>query len=214
MPSSRPAMLAAAFVASVFVPATRAQPQVAPEVRLIKGHYTQKDQQVDRYVNVPFDVPAGTTRIDIELAYDRAKGENVIDLGLLEPGPLALGAKAFRGWTGGERSAIFVTATDATPGYWPGPIQAGEWHVGLGLYKVWVAGVDVEITIRISTAPAGPGGPPPLPPRAKEPVRSGPAWYSGALHTHTHNSDGALPAQALAEKARASGLDFLAITDH
>jgi hypothetical protein len=55
---------------------------------------------------------------------------------------------------------------------------------------------------------------PALPARAKEPIRTGPAWYSGALHAHTHNSDGALSAQALAQKARAEGLDFLAITDH
>ncbi|MBX7184353.1 MAG: CehA/McbA family metallohydrolase [Vicinamibacteria bacterium] len=136
-----------------------------------------------------------------------------MDLGLLEPGSLELGTKAFRGWTGGERSTIFVSATDATPGYWPGPIQAGRWNVGLGLYKVGASGVDVEVTVRTSSAPSN-GAAPALPPRAKEPIRTGPAWYSGALHAHTHNSDGALSAQALAEKARAEGLDFLAITDH
>ncbi|MEO8501094.1 MAG: CehA/McbA family metallohydrolase, partial [Vicinamibacteria bacterium] len=181
--------------------------------RLIKAHFTPKDQQVERYVNVPFDVPAGTTRIDIELKYDRARGENVVDLGLLEPGSLDLGTKAFRGWTGGERSSIFVSAVDATPGYWPGPIQAGRWSVGLGLYKVGAAGVDVEVTVKTSSDPMTavmPG----LAARPKEPIRTGPAWYAGALHAHTHNSDGALSAQALAEKARVEGLDFLAITDH
>jgi hypothetical protein len=181
--------------------------------RVIKAHFTPKQQQVDRYVEVPFDVTAGTTRIDIELKYDRANGENVVDLGLLEPGSLELGTKAFRGWTGGERSAMYVSATDATPGYWPGPIQAGRWNVGLGLYKVGAAGVDVEVTVRTSSTPPA-GAMPALPARAKEPIRTGPAWYSGALHAHTHNSDGALSAQALAQKARAEGLDFLAITDH
>ncbi len=181
--------------------------------RVIKAHFTPKQQQVDRYVEVPFDVPRGATRIDLELKYDRANGENVVDLGLLEPGSLELGTKAFRGWTGGERSSIFVSAKDATPGYWPGPIPPGQWKVGLGLYKVGPRGVDVEVTVRISSAPAD-AATPSLPVRAKEPIRTGPAWYSGALHAHTHNSDGALSAQALAQKARAEGIDFLAITDH
>ncbi len=207
--ASLAALLAAAFLAAESI----AAPQSTPSLRIIKTHFTPKQQQVDRYVQIPFDIPPGTTRIDIELKYDRANGENVVDVGLLEPGSLDLGTKAFRGWTGGERSAIFVSAVDATPGYWPGPIQAGQWNVGLGLYKVGAAGVDVEVAVRISAGPMT-AGTPPLPPRPKEPIRTGPAWYSGALHAHTHNSDGALSAQALAQKARAEGLDFLAITDH
>lgn len=181
--------------------------------RVIKVHYTPRQQQVDRYVYVPFDVPPGATRVDIELWYDKADGLNVVDLGLLEPGPLALDTRAFRGFSGGERSAIFVSTIDATPGYWPGPIQAGTWHVALGLYKVGPKGVDVEVRVRASSAPVI-AVMPSLPDRAKEPVRSGPAWFSGALHAHTHHSDGALPVQTLAERARAEGLDFLAITDH
>ena len=208
---SNPLILATNLISFTCLLTTPAFAQPAP--RIIKTHFTPKQQQVDRYVQVPFEVSPGTTRIDIELKYDRANGENVVDLGLLEPGSLALGTKAFRGWTGGERSAIFVSATDATPGYWPGPIQAGQWNVGLGLYKVGATGVDVEVTVKTSSDPVT-GTMPPLPPRAKEPIRTGPAWYSGALHAHTHNSDGALSAQALAEKARAEGLDFLAITDH
>lgn len=211
MPSK--SLAVAAVIASLFVPSAHPQAASDPAVRVVKEHYTPKDQQVERYVNVPFDVPAGTTRVDVELKYDRRGGENVVDLGLLEPGSLGLGTKAFRGWTGGERNAIFVSASDATPGYWPGPIQSGRWHVGLGLYKVGAVGVDVEVTVRTSSTDAF-STTPPLPRKAKEPIRQGPAWFSGALHAHTHNSDGALSAQALAEKARASGLDFLAITDH
>jgi hypothetical protein len=185
-----------------------------PSVRLIKAHYTAREQQAARYVNVPFEVSAGVTRVEVELKYDRAGGENVVDLGLMEPGSVALGTKAFRGWTGGERSVIFVSASDATPGYWPGPIQPGTWRVGLGLYKVGALGVDVEVTVRTTSSEAASGVAPPLPARPAEPIRTGPAWYSGQLHAHTHNSDGALSPQALAEKAKAAGLDFLAITDH
>ena len=208
---SNPLILAIALLAAAT--ATPRPVAAADPPRIIKTRFTPKQQQVDRYVQVPFDVAPGTTRIDIEMKYDRANGENVVDLGLLEPGSLELGTKAFRGWTGGERSAIFVSAIDATPGYWPGPIQTGQWNVDLGLYKVGAGGVDVEVTVRTSSDPMA-AVMPSLPARPKEPVRTGPAWYSGALHAHTHNSDGALSAQALAQKARAEGIDFLAITDH
>ena len=134
---SRPVAVAGfTVVAALFASSGRALPKCDPALKVIKVHYSQRQQQSDRYGYVPFDVPPGTTRVDIEFRYDRAGGANVIDLGLLEPGPLDLGTKAFRGWSGGERSAVFVSATDATPGYWPGPIPPGQWHVGLGLYKV------------------------------------------------------------------------------
>ena len=181
------------------------------EPSVIKAHFNAKQQQTERYVYVPFEVPAGTTRVDIELNYQKTD-LNVVDLALMEPGSTALGTRAFRGWSGGERSAIFVSTSDATPGYWPGPIPSGTWRVVLGLYKVGPAGVDVEVTVGRSSAslPSAPTIPPP----SRRPVRTGPAWYSGQLHAHTHNSDGALSVQALATRARAEGLDFLALTDH
>ncbi len=177
-----------------------------------KLHYAPRDQQTGRYQHVPFEVPAGTTRLRIFLRFDKANGANVVDLGLFEPGPLDLGTKSFRGWSGGERSEISVGVDSATPGYWPGPIPAGTWHVMLGLYKVSEAGVDVELQMGTSSDPAGPT--PGLAVRPPEPIRRGAAWYSGALHAHTHHSDGALPPAELARRARAEGLDFLAITDH
>ena len=184
----------------------------ADEPQVIRKHLTPADVYMQRYVYVPFEVSAGTTRIEFSYTYDRADGANVIDLGLLEPGSLALGTTAFRGWTGGERASAFVALDDATPGYWPGPIPAGEWRVQLGLYKIGPAGADVEVTVRTSSAAAGPT--PALPPRVKEPLATGARWYAGGLHAHTLHSDGQLTAQELARTAREAGLDFLAITDH
>ena len=204
--SSRAALIA---LASGCLAATAVFSQ--PSSQKIKAHFTPKQQQTERYVYVPFDVPSGTTRIDIELKYQKTD-LNVVDLALMEPGSASFGTKAFRGWSGGERSAIFVSTGDATPGYWPGPIPVGKWNVVLGLYKVGPEGVDVEVTIRASITHEPP--PKPLPPRSKAALRGSDAWYSGQLHAHTHNSDGALSVQALATKARADGLDFLAITDH
>jgi hypothetical protein len=189
-----------------------ASPADAGEPQVVRKHLTAADAFMSRYVYVPFEVPDGTTRVDFEYRYDRANGANVIDLGLLEPGSLAIGTTAFRGWTGGERTGGFVAVDDATTGYWPGPIPKGVWHVQLGLYKVGADGVDVEVTVRTGSGPVG--ATPALPARAAEPLARGARWYSGALHAHTLHSDGRLTAQELATLAREAGLDFLAITDH
>ncbi|HET9315676.1 MAG TPA: CehA/McbA family metallohydrolase [Vicinamibacteria bacterium] len=182
------------------------------EPQVVRKHLTSADAFMTRYVYVPFEVPPGTTRVEFEYAYDRANGANVVDLGLLEPGTLALGTTAFRGWTGGERTGGFVAVDDATPGYWPGPIPAGRWHVQLGLYKVGAAGVDVDVTVKTSRDPVGQT--PALPARPAEPIAREARWYSGGLHAHTLHSDGKVTAAELGRLAREAGLDFLAITDH
>ncbi len=184
----------------------------AAEPSIVKLHYTPRDQQTGRYQYVPFEVPAGAGRLRVAYRYDKAGGANVVDLGLFEPGPLDLGTPAFRGWSGGERGEIEVGTEMATPGYWPGPIPPGRWHVMLGLYKVSEAGVDVEVELESSAGRTS--GAPRLAARQAQPIRRGAAWYSGALHAHTFHSDGALAPVELARRAREQGLDFLAITDH
>lgn len=177
-------------------------------------HFTTADQTEGRYQYVPFDVHTGTGTLRIAYQYDRADGENVIDLGLFEPGSLDLGTPAFRGYSGGARSSVVLSADTTTPGYRPGPLPAGRWHVLLGLYKVGPAGVDVSITMETEPGPA-----PSAPRMVAAPSPAAPAtesarWYSGALHTHTLHSDGTIAPRELVQLVRAAGLDFVAITDH
>jgi hypothetical protein len=187
---------------------------VVPEARREQHlHFTAQDREVGRYQYVPVAVPAGTTRLTIAYAYDKAGGANVVDLGLFEPGPLDLGTPAQRGWSGGVASEIFVGTSAASPGYWPGPLPAGEWHVLLGLYKVGPAGVDVTLTAETS-AFADPAPVPTLAPRPTGPLRSGPAWFSGGVHLHTRHSDGAFSTEEVCRRAREAGHDFVVITDH
>lgn len=181
--------------------------------QIITRHWTPREQQTGRYQYVPFDVAPGATRLTVSYRYERADGRNVVDFGLFEPGSLALGSPAFRGWSGGARDRVTIAAGEATPGYWPGPLPAGRWHAILGLYKVDDAGVDVEVTVETSADRAPQSSPPPAQ-RAASPIRREDTWYAGALHTHTIHSDGALTVQQLADKAVAEGLDFVAITDH
>jgi hypothetical protein len=164
---------------------------------VITRHYTPADRVSGRYQYVPFDVPAGTTSIEIEQVHDRAGGANAVDLGLVEPGSLDLGSRALRGWSGGARSAIVLTTASASPGYRAGPLPAGRWHVILGLYKVAAAGVDVTLRVTLGSGAA-----------------STRRWYAGDLHVHTLHSDGSSEPLAVLEMARKAGLDFVAITDH
>jgi hypothetical protein len=189
-----------------------APPEAAPQRRILRRHYTPADRDTGRYQYVPVTIAEGTTRITIAYLYDKANGANAVDLGLFEPGPLALGTRAFRGWSGGSRDQALVAVDEATPGYWPGALPAGEWHVALGLYKVAPAGVDVEL--QVETSRSKPGPTPALAPRPDEPMRRGEAWYAGDLHVHTLHSDGSVSAAAAGRAAREAGLDFIAITDH
>jgi len=189
-----------------------APPEAAPERRVLRLRYTPADRDRGRYQYAPVTIAGGTTRLRVAYRYDKSNGANAVDLGLFEPGPLALGTRAFRGWSGGSRDEAVVAVDEATPGYWPGALPAGEWHVAFGLYKVAPAGVDVEL--EVETSRAAPGPTPALAPRPAEPLRRGEAWYAGDLHVHTLHSDGSVTAAEAARAARAAGLDFVAITDH
>lgn len=207
----------------------------AARVSIIK-RYTPADLVAGRYQYVPFEVPPGSGRLEISYQYERANGDNVIDLGLFEPGSLELGSRAFRGYSGGARSSITLDQDTATPGYRAGPLPPGRWHLLLGLYRVRSTGVVVTITIETaastsapaSSAPPAPPAPPaPAPPAPPAPAPRAPAappappapdasprWFLGALHTHTVHSDGTIGPLDLLRRFRDGGFDFVAITDH
>ncbi|OAM77069.1 CehA/McbA family metallohydrolase [Devosia elaeis] len=176
----------------------------------ITAHITRADQSKSPYFYIPFDVPAGTTRIDVTLAYPKAD-DCVIDLGAFDPRDTGYpAAEGFRGWSGGARDRYFIATDDATPGYIHGEIQPGTWNVILGLYKVPEAGADVTVTITLDSSPRI------LEPQPARtfPVRQGAGWYKGDLHCHTFHSDARGAPETLHRAARQAGLDFLAIADH
>ena len=79
-------------------------------------------------------MPAGTDRIDVAYTYNRADG-NALDIGLFDAGGIGLGRPRVPRLVG--RRADVVTSSSrptATPGYRPGPIEPGRWHVILGPY--------------------------------------------------------------------------------
>ena len=174
------------------------------------AHVTRADQARNPYFYIPFEVPTGTTRIDVTLAYPKAE-DCVVDLGAFDPRDTGYPTEAgFRGWSGGARDRFFLATDDATPGYVHGEIQPGTWNVILGLYKVPEAGADVTLTISLDASPRK------LEPQPLRtlPVRKGAGWYKGDLHCHTFHSDARGAPELLHAAAKQAGLDFLAIADH
>jgi hypothetical protein len=105
-----------------------------------RGFWTRDLRTDKHWPQLPFDVPAGCRSIAVELEFDQASGA-VIDLG-------CEGAKGWRGWSGGARRSYVITQDAATPGYVPGDLEPGEWHVVLGLHRLPASGVEVTVTIR------------------------------------------------------------------
>jgi hypothetical protein len=178
-----------------------------------------------RYGYVPFAVPSNTLKVNVSYQYDRTGGTNTIDIGLFDARSSGSDNdhRGFRGWSGGRRSEFFISQNEATPGYLPGAMPAGTWHIILGLYRVVPSGVDVKFKISITTAAGSNISRQRVGPlqSAKEP--SSPSnitdtkdlrWWGGDLHMHTIHSDGDWTIDGLLATARSRGLDFICITDH
>ncbi len=175
---------------------------------VLEGSLPQGSATPDPYLALPFQVPQGTTRVDVRYRYDAG---HILDLGLFDatvrPFPSSTG---FRGWSGSARAHVFVARDEATPGYLAGEIGAGTWHVVLGIAHLaeGTCRYRVEVTCDAN-------------PRREatalhfRPVSvPGPRWFRGDLHSHCHHSDARGSLADLLDAARARGLDFLAVTDH
>src|SRR5690606_613165 len=194
------------------------------EKRLVmEGTATPADKARSPYMYLPFEVPEGTETITVRYSYDDT---GILDIGLVDPEIEPFPARrGFRGWSGSARREFFVAAGAATPGYMPGPVQAGVWQVILGLHRVPPQGCGYRVEVVLdepgralapaATAEAEDNGAPP----ADEAVAAfrqatGKVWRRGDLHAHTFHSDGQGSPAELAALARRRGLEFLAITDH
>lgn len=163
------------------------------------------------YREVPFAVPAGTTRLTVAFDYTGRDQKAVIDIGVRDP-------VRFRGWSGGAKARFTISDAEATPSYLPGPIPAGTWKLVLGvpnLRKDGQARYTARVWFERGAAFAG---------FAAAPLKTGDGWWRGDLHLHTGHSDGSCASHAgqrvpcpvfrTAEAAVARGLDFIAVTDH
>ncbi|MFH8660946.1 CehA/McbA family metallohydrolase [Streptomyces afghaniensis] len=169
------------------------------------------------FVYVPVEVPAGVREIKVAYTYDRPSVPagttgNALDIGIFDDRGTELGGRGFRGWSGGARTEFFIRADEATPGYLPGPVREGTWHIALGPYTVAPQGLSYEITITLTYGEPGEAVKPVYPPdRAKG---RGRAWYRGDCHLHSWYSDGRRTPAEIGALARAAGLDFINSSEH
>jgi hypothetical protein len=175
-----------------------------------EGIWRPEDRAASRYHYLPVDVPPGASALRVSLDYDTSGGGR-LDLGCFGPDG------EFRGYSGGARDAFVIGPSAATPGYLSGPLDAGTWHVFLGLHRVPDEGLAWSVTASVGgTAPAPQPAPAVTAPgrRRALPAPRGLEWLAGDLHAHTVHSDGALTVPEIAALAAGAGLDFLAVTDH
>ena len=185
-----------------------ATPAAAQDLTLT-GVMARADHQT--YREVPFRVPAGTTRLTVEFAYTGKDQKAVIDLGVRDP-------QRFRGWSGGNKQSFTISDSEATPSYLPGPLPAGVWKLVLGVPNLrpgvearYIAKVFFEHGTRFAGFSAAP-------------VKPGAGWYRGDLHMHTAHSDGSClsdrgvrvpcPVFKTLQAAHDRGLNFISVTDH
>ncbi|MFM9327318.1 CehA/McbA family metallohydrolase [Paenibacillus mesotrionivorans] len=175
------------------------------------------------YIEVPFTVPEHVERLSVSMKVEYLAGDappkirsapdtNVVSpataakpsanrFGIRLPSPkttiVDLGIRdsaGMRGWSGGARSFFEIGPEEATPGYLPGEVTAGEWKVLLGAYRIPAAGCRVILEVQLAEAPG--------------------RWLKGELHAHTNHSDGHYSLPEAIKLAEQAGLDFLALTDH
>src|SRR5579864_9447847 len=156
--------------------------------------YSLRPEQVFTYIHIPFEVPVNVGRIDVAYHYEHAiisapglSDGNTIDIGIFDVRGIHWMSPGFRGWSGGARQSFYIATDSATPGYMPGPIQAGTWHICLGAYQVAPSGCACRITIDL-TVSDGYTAEFPEQLLLRTSARRSPnldGWYKGELHCHT-----------------------------
>lgn len=214
---SRRALLVGGLAAMVPVSGVRAD-VVEGGRQVVRTFSGRASLGFDQWAYVPFEVPEGVRRISVRRTYEPfvvVPGvlANVLDIGIFDPDGWDVGNESgFRGWSGGARESFTISASDATPGYVAGVIQAGTWAVALGpiVYKAGGMPWTVEVTLEFG-ADGEPFRAVPAPSRADG---RGEGWYRGDMHLHTVYSDGQRTLDEMAAAAQVAGLDFIASTEH
>ncbi|MCL4459728.1 MAG: hypothetical protein M1136_11495 [Chloroflexi bacterium] len=123
---------------------------------VFEGELTPSDKEIKDYHYLPFEVPPHTHRINVTYTYSdplgaepSSKGGNILDIGIFDSRGIAFLSGGFRGWSGVSHSRFFISEQEATPGYLPGQLLPGQWHIILGLHEIASYGchyiVEVEL---------------------------------------------------------------------
>lgn len=186
----------------------------APSEVVLEGTLTATDRLA--WLERPFDVPAGTSRIDVSTSFTDGDRGTALEFGVYDP-------VRFRGASRFSKSRFFIGRTAATASYHAGELQPGRWRLLIGVPSIR-DGVTSRYRVVVRFTPEGPPEPSPtaLPEGSGA---AGPRWFQGDLHTHTMHSDGfgcadgrggagPCAVHQVVEAAVRRGLDFVAVTDH
>ena len=156
------------------------------------------------FVDVPFEVPAGTA--EIRIAHSDGDPAVILDFGVWSP-------EGFRGWGGGNTEDAIIGALQSSRSYRPGPITPGTWTVVIGKAQL-VAGaghytIDIEFHDTASLAPK------PMASYTPTVLATERRWYKGDFHVHSEESgDASATFDQIATLAAQRGLDFVNLSDH
>lgn len=181
---------------------------MATELLSISAEVTHKDTYSERVHEFQVPEHAGTLCLTFEVE-PRRVGPYGQAIGVLLHDPAS-----YRGAPGRSDPPARIGAWGATPGLVPGPLQPGTWKAEVNMNYV-LEGPACTYTLRIwleddATQEVLPS-PRPLP--AAIPG-TGPGWYAGDLHMHSHHSDGRWSIAELWHALQQRSLDFFVLTDH
>ena len=169
------------------------------------------------YLYLPFTVPKGVRRVDLELS--KSGGDASVGIGLFDHRGPQYQSDGFRGMYGAERRTCYVSASDASRSFFPGPVNPGTWTAFVPVFDL-TRPTTISVRVTLTYGRSSESTPAPHQGRSVPVVSSEPGWYGGDLHTHTPESSdawasgSALSPRGWAERAATTGLDFVSLTDH
>jgi hypothetical protein len=206
--------------------ATNLEVEVRTDLRL-EGALTP-EQVAEKYIYLPFEMPAHTRRLDVVLERSQHvvgldSKDRSLTLALFDSRGAEFLTGGFRGRADGKRR-FFIAPDAATPSFLRGPLQPGAWSLMVqcppdlkegALHYDFNLAIETDAEAATSEEAAMPN-----PGRDLELAVAGGAngrggrWYKGDLHAHSEHSDGKNSVAEVVGYARSVGLDFFALTDH
>lgn len=174
------------------------------------GSLFEKDYFIPHYVSV--QIPKNTVKIIVEQQVQSLDGhKGGIDMGIFDERGIDFGNVGFRGWSGGARNRFEISEDFATPGYLPGKVNEGEWHIVQMLVKKIP---EIQWKLKVSFIIGKNKFNPFKPIYAKKKINEQEGWYRIDTHVHSVHSDGKNTLQEIVELAQKAGLDGFISTEH
>ncbi len=197
--------------------------------------------ELGAYVQIPFNVPAGTTAVRIRYCWDNPPAGTTLDMGVYEPlhaGNAVPGAPERRGWSGSAVRDLAIAVNGFSPpavyeadrkayvhgyttrAYQPGPLPPGQWTAELGIAAL--GGPSVDYAVRVETTSSTDWSNQPYSPvgQGTAPANPNPGWYAGDVHAHGEQEPGnAVVSTSLDFGFKplaqgGAGLDWIGLVDH